>query len=128
MLNRKLIIPVGYALVGWALCAATMALGMAVAALPTALTVHALAAPVFFVLVSLVYYARFNDTPPGQTALIFTGVVIGAYALTALVLTDHGLHVFASPLGTWAPVVLILAATYLTGRLLTATAAQRISE
>jgi hypothetical protein len=135
MLNRKLIITLGHGLVGWALCAATMALGMAVAALPTALTVHALAAPIFFILVSLVYFTRFNDTTPGQTALIFAGVVIGAYALTALFLADHGLEVFANPIATWMPSVLILAATYLTGRLLTAGpaptaagSAQRVAE
>jgi hypothetical protein len=41
-----------HAAVGWALCAATMGIGMAVTSLHIALIVHAVAAPLFFVAVT----------------------------------------------------------------------------
>ena len=36
-----------HALIGWALCAATMGIGMAVTSIQTALIVHAIGAPIF---------------------------------------------------------------------------------
>jgi peptidoglycan biosynthesis protein MviN/MurJ (putative lipid II flippase) len=90
---------------------------MAVTSLPTALIVHALAAPIFFTLVSLDYFTRFNAAKPGQTALIFAGVTIGANVLVGLP-SHHGAAALTNLLGTWIPFALILAATYLTGRCL----------
>jgi hypothetical protein len=45
---NKILILLSHAFVGWALCAATMEIGMAVATLNNALLVHAIAAPFFF--------------------------------------------------------------------------------
>ncbi len=112
---RKALIIGAHALVGWALCAMTMTIGQAMLPAQTALVVHAVAAPIFFMLMSLVYFRKFCYTRPLQTALIFVGfVVLVDFFLVALVIL-RSLAMFASLLGTWIPFALIFAATYVTG-------------
>ena len=55
MLIAKTSILLVHAFVGWLLCAATMGIGMAVTTLQNALIIHAIAAPIFFALISLVF-------------------------------------------------------------------------
>ncbi len=106
----------GHALVGWALCAATMGIGMQLFPLLTALITHAIGAPIFFALVSWNYFRRFRFTTPAQTAAIFVLVVVFLdFFLVALVILKS-LAMFASLLGTWIPFALIFASTYITGR------------
>ena len=112
---RKLTVILAHAFVGWALCAATMGIGMATMSLQNALIVHAIGAPIFFILVSLVYFSKFNYTAPLQTALIFVGFVIAVDFLIVALLINKSLDMFASLLGTWFPFGLIFASTYLTG-------------
>ncbi len=104
------------ALVGWALCAATMGIGMAVTSLPNALLIHAVAAPVFFFGISLVYFRKFNYTTPLRTALIFVGFVVVVDFFVVALLINRSLDMFASLLGTWIPFALIFGSTYLTGK------------
>jgi hypothetical protein len=47
---------------------------------------------------------------PKQTAIIL------AHAFVVAMLINHSFEMFASPLGTWLPFMLIFASTYLTGR------------
>lgn len=104
-----------HAFIGWALCAATMGIGMAVTTTETTLIAHAIGAPIFFGLVSWSYFGRFNHTTPLQTAFIFVGfVILVDFFLVALVI-NRSLEMFASLLGTWIPFVLIFGSTYLTG-------------
>jgi hypothetical protein len=115
MNTRKLSIVLLHALVGWALCAATMGVAMANMPLQEALVVHAIGAPVFFTLISLFYFDKFGYTNPLQTALIFVGfVMVVDFFLVALVI-NRSLAMFVSLLGTWIPFALIFTATYLTG-------------
>jgi len=115
----KLITLFGHGLTGWALCAATMGIGMAVTSLENTLIIHAIAAPVFFAIISLVYFRAFHYTAPLATAFIFLGLVVALdFFVVALVVTQS-LDMFGSLLGTWIPFVLIFGATYLTGRLVT---------
>ena len=100
---------------GWALCAATMGIGMATMTLENALIVHAIGAPIYFAIVSLVYFRKFNYTSPFQTALIFVGFVIAVDFFGVALLINRSLEMFASLLGTWIPFVLIFASTYVTG-------------
>jgi hypothetical protein len=72
-------------------------------------------APIFFTVVSLVYFNRFRYTTPLQTALIFVGLVIGMDFFVVALLINKSLDMFTSPLGTWVPFGLIFVATYLTG-------------
>ena len=76
MNSRKVTTILVHAFIGWALCAATMGIGMATMSLESALIVHAIGAPIFFTILSLVYFNKFNYTPPLQTALIFVSFVI----------------------------------------------------
>ena len=64
------------ALVAWALCGATIAIGRAVTSLRNALIAHAVAAPVIFGFASLVYFRAVHYTTPFQTAIIYVSLVM----------------------------------------------------
>jgi hypothetical protein len=118
MNTKKLITLFIHAFFGWALCAATMGIGMSVTSLENTLLIHAIGAPIFFAIVSLVYFTRFNYTAPLQTAIIFVSfVIIVDFFLVALVI-NRSLEMFGSLLGTWIPFALIFTSTFLTGLLL----------
>lgn len=113
---RKAAVILAHALAGWALCAATIGIGMQLFSLLTALIIHAIGAPIFFALVSWNYFKRFNDTSALRTAAVFVSTVVFMdFFLVALVI-QRSLAMFASLLGTWIPFVLIFVSTYLTGR------------
>ena len=112
---KQIAIIFGHAFVGWALCAATMGIGMAITSLQNTLIAHAIGAPIFFAVVSLVYFRKFNYTAPLQTALIFVGFVITVDFFVVALLINKSLEMFASLLGTWIPFALIFTSTYLTG-------------
>ena len=112
---NKILILLSHAFAGWALCAATMGIGMAVTTLNSALLIHAIAAPVFFGGISLIYFRRFNFTTPLQTALSFLGFVVVMDFLVVAMLINRSFEMFASLIGTWLPFGLIFASTYLTG-------------
>jgi len=117
MNTKKILIILAHAFVGWALCTATMLIGMATMTIDNALIVHAIGAPIIFTLVSLVYFNKFNYTSPIFTALIFVSfVIVVDFFLIALAI-NRSLEMFASPLGTWIPFALIFASTYITGLL-----------
>ena len=112
---KKIIIILAHAFVGWALCAATMGIGMATTTIENTLIIHAIGAPIFFMIVTLVYYKKFPFTTPLQTALIFIAFVIIVDFFVVALLINKSLEMFTSPLGTWIPFVLIFISTYLTG-------------
>jgi hypothetical protein len=111
----KLVTIFVHALIGWALCAATMGIGLATLPLQHALTIHAIGAPIFFTLVSLIYFTRFHYTTPVQTAIMFVGFVIAMDFFVVALLMNRSVEMFASLLGTWIPFALIFTATYVTG-------------
>jgi hypothetical protein len=115
MKSRKLITVLLHAFIGWALCAATMTIGIATTSMQNALAIHAIGAPVFFAIVSLIYFTKFNYTTPLQTAIIFVGFVITVDFFLVALLINKSLEMFVSLLGTWIPFVLIFTSTYLTG-------------
>lgn len=104
-----------HAFIGWALCGATMFVGMETLSMQAALIVHAVAAPVFFTIISLVYFKKFNFTKPLQTGIIFVGFVILMDFFVVAMLIEGSFEMFASPLGTWIPFALIFLSIYLTG-------------
>ena len=115
MNSRKLITILVHAFVGWALCAATMGIGMATTSIQNALIIHAIGSPIFFTIVSLIYFNKFNYTTPLQTAIIFVGFVITVDFFVVALLINRSLEMFASLLGTWIPFALIFTSSYLTG-------------
>ena len=88
---------------------------MATISLESALIVHAIGAPIFFTIISLVYFKKFNYTEPLQTALIFVSFVIVVDFFVVALIINRSLDMFTSPLGTWIPFALIFASTYVTG-------------
>jgi len=112
---QRTFIVLAHAFVGWALCAATMGIGIALMPLQTTLIVHAIAAPIIFCIVSLVYFKMFHFTTPVQTALAFVGIVILMDFLAVALLILKSFEMFTSLLGTWIPFALIAMSTYLTG-------------
>ncbi|MCJ7775037.1 MAG: hypothetical protein MUP08_01490 [Desulfobulbaceae bacterium] len=112
---KKLVIIFVHAFIGWVLCAATMGIGMATMTLESTLIVHAVGAPIFFAVVSLIFFRKFNYTTPLQTAMIFVGFVIAVDFFVVALVINRSLEMFVSLLGTWIPFALIFASTYLTG-------------
>ena len=116
MTTRKVFIVLIHAFIGRALCLATIGIGMAVTSLENALIAHAIGAPIFFAIVSLVYFRKFNFTTPLQTATIFIAFVIGMDFFIVAMLINRSFEMFTSLLGTWIPFALIFTSTYLTGK------------
>jgi hypothetical protein len=112
---KKIMIVLVHAFIGWMLCFATIGIGMSLTSLNNALIIHAIAAPIFFAVISLVYFRRFNYTPPLQTAFIFIAFVIAMDFLVVAMLINRSFEMFTSLLGTWIPFALIFISTYLTG-------------
>jgi hypothetical protein len=115
MKASKTLVILAHAFVGWALCAATMGIGMSVTSLNNALFIHAIAAPIFFAGLSLVYFRKFNYTAPLQTAVIFIAFVIGMDFFLVAMLINRSLEMFTSLLGIWIPFALIFISTVVTG-------------
>jgi hypothetical protein len=112
---QKIVVILAHAFVGWALCAATMGIGMAFTSLNNTLIVHAIGAPIFFAAVSIIYFRKFNYTSPIQTAIIFVAFVIAMDFFVVAMLINHSFEMFTSLLGTWIPFALIFISTYVTG-------------
>ncbi|CAG0993445.1 hypothetical protein ANAEL_02439 [Anaerolineales bacterium] len=108
-----------HAFVGWILCAATMGIGMSVTSLENTLIIHAIGAPIFFAIVSLVYFRKFNFTGPLQTAIIFVSFVIAMDVFVVAMLVNRSFEMFTSLLGTWIPFVLIFLSTWISGLFVT---------
>jgi hypothetical protein len=108
-------IPIAYGLVGWALCGVTIGLGLRFTTLEAALIVHALAAPLIFTALSLVYFHRSVSWSPLRTACVFLGVVVIMDTFVVALLIERSFQMFESILGTWLPFLLIFLSTWWTG-------------
>jgi hypothetical protein len=108
----RLLVP---ALIGWALCGATIAIGRVVTSLQNALIVHAIAAPVIFAAASLVYFNGIHYNTPLQTAIIYASLVIVLDFVVVATFIEKSYAMFASILGTWIPFAMIFGSTYLVG-------------
>ncbi len=115
--GTKLITMLGHGLTGWALCAATMGIGMAVTSMENTLVIYAIGAPIYFAIISFVYFRYFRSTSPLATALSWLGLVVALDFFLVGLLVRQNLDMFRSLLGTWIPFALIFGATYLTGLL-----------
>jgi hypothetical protein len=104
-----------HALIGWILCAATMSIGMKYLLIANALVIHAIAAPIIFLFISLNYYRRFNYTSPLITSVIFTIFVILIDFFIVAILITKSMDMFKSFIGTWLPFILIFSSTLITG-------------
>jgi hypothetical protein len=111
----EIIILAFHAFIGWFLCGAVMGIGQATTTIDNALIIHALAAPIIYFILGLVYFTKFNYTSPFLTAIIFTlFVIIVDFFLVAMVI-QQSFEMFYSPLGTWIPFLLIFLSTWFSG-------------
>jgi len=108
---------VAFAIVGWAVCAAAIGIGFSLTTVQGALAAHAIVAPVAFAGLSWLYFARFAYTGPLTTALLFLAIVVALDIFVVALLIEKSFAMFASPLGTWAPLFLIFASTWAAGAL-----------
>jgi len=92
-----------------------MGVGLRVTTLETALIVHALAAPLIFGALSLVYFRRLGSWSPLRTAATFLGVVIIMDVFVVALFVERSFEMFESVLGTWLPLLLIFVSTWWTG-------------
>jgi len=104
-----------HGLVGWGLCGATMSVGMKLTTLESALVLHAIAAPIIFTGLSLVYFQRFGSWAPFRTAAAFLGIVVVMDVFVVALLIERSFEMFESILGTWLPFLLIFTSTWWTG-------------
>jgi len=103
-----------HAIVGWAACGAIMGLLLATLALPTALVVHAIAAPIVFSALSAHLYTHHSRRPPLLVAFVFTASVTLLDAVIVAGVVQRSFAMFTSFVGTWLPLALIFASTYAT--------------
>ncbi|MHA2203565.1 MAG: hypothetical protein ACW991_07730 [Candidatus Hodarchaeales archaeon] len=115
ILTKSTLIFLIHATIGWALCGATMKIGLAITTVENALIIHAIAAPIFFSVITLVYYKTFKYTTPLQTAFGFTLFVILMDFFIVAPLFEQSYEMFFSILGTWIPFVLMFVSTLMTG-------------
>lgn len=104
-----------FALIAQMLCWAIMVIGQMVTSIENTLIAHAIGAPIIAIVVSWIYYAKFNYTTPLQTALVFVFVVIIMDVFIVALLIEKSFEMFTSPIGTWIPISSIFLATYFTG-------------
>jgi hypothetical protein len=115
---KKTLIILAHAMVGWILCGLTMGLGMGYFSLTAALIIHAIAAPLFFILLSWVYFKKFSFTAPLQTAIIFVAIIIFMDVFIVAAVIERSFKMFESFLGTWLPFLLIFLSTWKTGSII----------
>jgi hypothetical protein len=113
--TKETLITIAHGIAGWALCGATMGIGMGATTLGNALIMHAAAAPVIFAGISLVYFRRFGSLPPVKAAAAFLTVVIALDFFVVALLIEKSFDMFRSPLGSWLSFLLIFLSTWLTG-------------
>jgi hypothetical protein len=116
---RQILTLLFFAFIGWIICTATMVLGMEITTIENALIMHAIIGPLGFIILSIIYFQKFNFTTPLQTAMIFISfVILVDFFLVALII-NRSLEMFTNPLGTWIPFTLIFISTYLIGLFIT---------
>jgi len=102
---------------GWAFCGALIGIGRSLTSMDRTLLIHAIGAPLGFAAISRFYFRRFAFTGPAVTAALFLLIIIVLDIFVVALLIEKSFAMFGSILGTWIPWLLIVAATYLTGRL-----------
>jgi len=114
---RQALIVIAHGVVGWALCGATMGIGLASTTVENAVLIHAAAVPFIFGAVSLGYFRRFGGWRPLRVAAAFVAVVITLDVFVVALLIEKSFDMFRSPLGTWLPFAMAFLSTWIVGSL-----------
>ena len=105
-----------HALVGWAICGATIGVGRRVVSMEATLLIHAVVAPLVFGLLTWLFFRWFPASSALAVALTMVAVVVGLDALLVAPFLERSYAMFGSVLGTWVPFASIFGASYLVGR------------
>ena len=116
---ENIIIVIGYALVGWGLCGATIGIGRNLTSMENALIIHAIAAPALFIIISMFYFKKVNQFSPLFLATFFLGFVVLMDIVIVATLIEKDYSMFKSIIGTWIPFLAIFLSTYITGKMTT---------
>ena len=104
-----------HAIAVWALCAATIGVGMRVASLENARFAHLVGAPVFATAVAYLYFRRRDAWSPFAAAIFVLSVIVFIDLVFVAGVINRSLAMFRSVLGSWLPLALIFGAIYGTG-------------
>ena len=103
-------------IVGWGLCGLSFYAGLSITSITGALIIHAIAAPIIFYFISLLYFKKFNYTTPIVSAIIFLSVVVAMDFFVVSLLIEKSFDMFLSPIGTWIPFTAIFLSTLIIGK------------
>jgi len=103
---------IGFALVGWLICGATIGIGRQVLSMQATLIVHAVVAPLAFLGLGWSYARLFPATSAKRVGGTMLSIVVGLDAFLVAPFFEHSYAMFESWLGTWLPFALILVAAY----------------
>ena len=107
-----------HGVVGWAACAVLMAALLGMFRLGVALWLHAVAAPILFLIVARRYFRARGAREPLSVAGVFTGTVAFLDLVVVAGAIQHSLAMFTSVVGTWVPFALIFGVTWATGEVM----------
>jgi hypothetical protein len=85
-----------HAFIGWGMCGMIMAIGMKVTSIDNALIIHAIGAPIIFVIISIIYFKKFGFTKPLQTGIIFVIFIILMDFFVVAMLIEKNFDMFKS--------------------------------
>jgi menaquinone-dependent protoporphyrinogen oxidase len=108
---------VAHGVAGWAIYAA-IAGAASYGPRALALTVGALAAPLVFAAIASYYFRGRGARAALPTAIAFTAIVAGLDAIVVAGLFQRSAAMFGSVVGTWLPLALIFATTWITGSII----------
>ena len=115
---KKALIILIHAFIGWAFCAAIMAIGPLLTTMNNTLIAHLILGPIGFGILSAIYHRKFGYTRPIITALTFLLFVIGMdFFLVGLIILKN-IEMFTSMIGVWLPFALIFLFTWGAGLLI----------
>jgi len=105
-----------HAIIGWAICGATIGVGRQIMSMDATLAVHAVVAPLAFGLLTWHHFVRYPTSSPLPTSLAMLGVVVLLDALVVAPFLERSYVMFRLFTGTWLPFGLIWASSYLVAR------------
>jgi len=109
---RRTLLLLVFALVGWALCGATIGVGRQLLPMEQVLVVHAIAAPLIFGVLAYFHARHFASLRPLPTGVVCLGVVVLMDAGLVAPFLENSFAMFRSPIGTWIPFALIFVSVW----------------
>ena len=120
-MTKQILVVLAFGFVVWAFCGALVGVGRQFMSMDATLIVHAIGAPIGAAAASWLYFCKFSYTSPLTTAAIFVATSLALDVFVVALLIEKSFDMFTSVIGVWIPQVLILAATFLTGTLISRT-------